>query len=162
MEIERKFLIDRFPDLPLIYKAKQYQGYISINPVVRIRQEVSEYNEKFVLCFKGQGTLAREEIEIDINKETFNKLKDLLNKPLIEKDYRVYSLDNHRLECSLVDKGMDSQFMYAEIEFSTIDEAVSYTVPEFLSNEVTEVPGYTMSEYWEIKNKNLEDMRGKQ
>ena len=34
-EIERKFLLSEFPDLPLLEKAETFQGYLSVEPVVR-------------------------------------------------------------------------------------------------------------------------------
>ena len=40
----------------------------------------------------------------------------MIERPFVSKDFRVYQLpDGLELECSLVDKGMDSEFMYAEI-----------------------------------------------
>ena len=36
-----------------------------------------------VLCFKGAGTLSREEIETEIDAELFAKLEHLIGKPLI-------------------------------------------------------------------------------
>ncbi len=38
MEIERQFLIEKFPDLPEIYSAQVWQSYLSVAPVVRIRR----------------------------------------------------------------------------------------------------------------------------
>ena len=62
MEIERKWLIDGFPaGLPLLKEARVRQGYISTAPVVRIRESVNADGCRCVLCFKGEGTLAREE-----------------------------------------------------------------------------------------------------
>ena len=61
MEIERKWLIDGFPaGLPLLKEARVRQGYISTAPVVRIRESVNADGCRCVLCFKGEGTLARE------------------------------------------------------------------------------------------------------
>lgn len=148
MEIERKFLIDKFPDLPMLYEAVQYQGYLSTDPVVRIRCEESANYKEYKLCFKGKGTLQREEIELDIDEDTFRKLNNLITKPLIKKDYKVFSLGKYYLECSSVDEGSPTGFMYAEIEFDDIDEAKNYKPPVFLHNEVTEKTGYTMAEYW--------------
>ena len=68
MEIERKFLIDGFPQgLPLLEEAVVYQGYLCVDPVVRIRsKETAGKKTSYVLCFKGEGTLARQEIEMDL------------------------------------------------------------------------------------------------
>ena len=53
---------------------------------MRIRREALQGGDtRYVLCFKGAGTLAREEIETDIAPDLFDRLKTLLGKPLIAK-----------------------------------------------------------------------------
>lgn len=151
MEIERKFLIDRFPeDYPLLKEAVVYQGYLSVKPVVRIRSMQEENGHvSYILCFKGEGTLARKEIELELKKETFEELQELLPAPMIRKDYKVYRLpDGHKLECSLVDRGSQTEFMFAEVEFDSIEEAKRFTPCDCLGREVTEERGYSMGAYW--------------
>lgn len=146
MEIERKFLIHGFPDaLPLLEEAQVDQGYLAVHPVVRIRRKQKEEAIFYKLCFKGTGTLAREEIELPLDEETFNRLSGLLEAPFIHKAYKVYALpDGHRLEVSLVDE----RFFYAEVEFSSVEEAHAFMAPSFLGRDVTEEPGFSMGEYW--------------
>ena len=152
MEIERKFLIDGFPDLQELRREKMYQGYLCSSPVVRIRSTQTHSSQEFVLCFKGKGTLAREEIELPISEDIFVRLKALLPMPLVQKDHRVYSLEGgHLLECNLVDEGEQTQFYYAEVEFSTVEEANAFVPPAFLGREVTWEPEYSMSHYWSRK-----------
>ncbi|HBT65838.1 MAG TPA: hypothetical protein DEB10_14360 [Ruminococcaceae bacterium] len=155
MEIERKFLIDSFPNqLPLLSETVVYQGYISVEPVVRIRSKKSMKEMDYILCFKSDGTLVRQEIEIPITKKTFDGLKGFLKAPMIVKDYRVYKLsDELKLECSLVDRGEPTEFMFAEVEFNTIEQALAFQPPAFLGKEVTEDRSYGMAAYWVRKNK---------
>lgn len=155
-EIERKFLIDGFPqNLPLLEEATVWQGYISADPVVRIRKKETAMGTGYRLCFKSKGTLMRKEVELDITAEKFDALSELLDAPLIRKDFKVFSLpDGHRLECSLVDKDTPTSFYYAEVEFSSEAEARAFIPPMFLGEEKTEDPAFTMSMYWERK-KNL-------
>lgn len=150
-EIERKFLISEFPEhLPLLEQSTVWQGYISHNPVVRIRKKEYEGLTTYRLCFKGKGTLVRREIEMDLTEEKFDALSELLDAPLIRKDFRVYKLsDGERLECSLVDKDLPTAFYYAEVEFPSVEEANSFIPPAFLGAEKTEDPAFTMSRYWE-------------
>ena len=91
-EIERKFLIEEFPDLPLLEEAEAFQGYLSVEPVVRIRKKVSKEKTSYVLCIKGKGRLCRKEIELSLPKETFDELEELLEIPMVRKEYRVYAL----------------------------------------------------------------------
>lgn len=148
MEIERRWKIAGFPEnLPLLRQAHMRQGYIATAPVVRIRTD----GARCVLCFKGKGTLAREEIETDIDAETFRRLEAFIGKPLVSKDYRVYALpDGRRLEVSLVDKDLPTRFFYAEVEFDTVEQAQAYVPPADigLQEEMTEDRGFSMSAYW--------------
>lgn len=151
MEIERKFLIDDFPThLPLLEKAVTQQGYLCTKPVVRIRKkQVQGKDDTFVLCFKGKGTLARQEVELALDRATYEQLEELVPGEMIEKDYRVYGLPNGlRLECSLVDPGKETSFFYAEVEFETVEQAHAFVPPAFLGRDVTE-EDYGMARYWE-------------
>lgn len=154
MEIERKFLIDweeiNNLNLPLIKQAESWQGYLSAaTPVVRIRKrDFTDGHTDYILCIKGKGKLARQEIEKELTKDEFEALESLLPIPMLHKDYRVFALeDGHQLECNLV----DGKFAYAEVEFDSIEEATAFVMPQFLHKDVTEDPYYSMSGYWKRK-----------
>ena len=152
MEIERKFLMENFPDLPELERAEVKQGYLGISPEVRIRSKRVDEIETYRLCFKGEGDLIREEIELDLDKATFDRLKLLLPKPMICKDYRIYRLENGlRLECSRVDPGSDTEFYYAEVEFQNQQQAEAFCPPSFLGKEVTYDGSYRMKAYYQRK-----------
>ena len=149
MEIERKFRLERFPEqLPLLEKSVVCQGYLSTRPAVRIRSSEKNGQMSYILCIKGKGKLARQEIEKELTEQEFEALKSLLPIPMIFKDYRVFELeDGHLLECSLV----DNRFAYAEVEFDSVEEANAFVMPPFLLKDVTEDPYYSMSGYWRRK-----------
>lgn len=154
MEIERKWFVDgwldKTPDRVLFME----QGYISNEPVIRIREskEIGR-DTKYILCFKGKGELVRKEIETEISQELFLQLKDFIGKPMIVKEQRRYNLaDNLILEVNRVDKGLSSEFYYAEIEFQTEFLAKEWTAKgelcDYLYNEVTYEKGVSMEHYW--------------
>ncbi len=154
MEIERKFLIDwnqiNALNLPLVKQAESKQGYLSAaTPVVRIRERnFADGHTDYILCIKGKGTLARQEIEKELTVQEFKALESMLPIPMIHKDYRVFRLDDtHLLECNLV----DGKFAYAEVEFSSVEEAKEFVMPKFLLKDVTEDPYYSMAGYWRRK-----------
>ncbi|MDD2955433.1 MAG: CYTH domain-containing protein [Oscillospiraceae bacterium] len=152
MEIERKFLLEGFPDLTPESVSEMRQGYLCTDPVVRIRSKAQNGKESYRLCFKGKGTLVRQETELELTPEQFKELEKLLPAPTVRKEKRVYLLqDGHRLECSRVDAGEPSEFFYAEVEFESVEEAAAFLPPDFLGRDVTEEPGYTMAQYWEKK-----------
>ena len=154
MEIERKFLIGGFPKLAPCREADVWQGYLCTSPVVRIRKKQEGEAASYVLCFKGDGTLAREEIELPLDGDTYERLRGLLKAPLVHKTYKVYPLpDGRRLEVSLVDEGEPQAFYYAEVEFDSVEEANAFVPPAFLGADVTENPAFSMSVYWETRQK---------
>lgn len=180
MEIERKWMVKGWPEqgdvsLPLLYTEYQEQGYIHADaPIVRIRLEARieenaaasalvtdalkdlarDGKANYVLCIKSAGYLAREEIEIGITEEHFSRLSGQLEGNLIRKVRRVYSLpDGLGLEVNMVDEGLPTEFMYAEVEFGSEEQARSWDpaacgLGEYLADDVTEKPGQSMSAYW--------------
>ena len=157
MEIERKWFVSGWPEA---LEAEQIydmdQGYISVRPTVRIRREAERGGETaHILCFKGKGRLAREEIETEIDEALFARLEALIGCPLIRKERRDYRLsDGHMLEVNSVDEGSPTAFFYAEVEFDSegdarIWSAASVGLGAYLTNEVTEKKGVSMGAYWE-------------
>lgn len=158
MEIERKWLVSGWPQgLPLREEFRMRQGYISVHPTVRIREEaLTGGDTQYILCFKSADTLAREEIERPIDQELFRQLEQkIIAKPLIGKLRRSYALgETHLLEVNRVDQGQPTEFWYAEVEFDTVEDALTFRpqdwgLEEYLCQEVTDQPGQSMGAYWE-------------
>ena len=110
MEIERKWMVTGWPQgLPLEEEFTMRQGYISVQPTVRIREEaLTGGSTDYILCFKSAGGLAREEIEHSIDKDLIVQLEEkIIGKPLIKKVRRSYRLpDGAVLEVNHVDEGL--------------------------------------------------------
>ena len=159
MEIERKWDVSGWPeaDLPLIEEHKMRQGYLTVRPTVRIREEAKTGGSiAFILCLKSGGTIAREEIEIEISRERFDAISRMIGIPLIEKTRRTYLLpDGMHLEVNHVDEGLPTEFWYAEIEYDSIEEArawdpASAGLEHYLGRDVSEEPGQSMGAFWEL------------
>ncbi len=161
MEIERKWMVNGWPPealgLELLYEQSMRQGYISVRPTVRIREEAKKgADTEYVLCFKSGVGLVRKEIEMNIPVEKFRELEDLIGLPLIPKTRRTYALpDGLHLEVNHVDKGLPTEFWYAEIEYDTVEQgrnwsaaSLSPVLAEYLNDDVTDQPGQTMGAYW--------------
>ena len=179
MEIERKWMVNGWlPSscaFPLADEQLMRQGYLTVRPTVRIREEASLFGEnaghtEYILCFKTGRGLVRNEIEIPLSREDFGRLEAMIEKPLIPKLRRVYFLgdsssvsphnDGLHLEVNLVDEGAPTQFFYAEIEFPSEEAArtfdpASFGLGDYLSDEVTETPGSSMGEYW-IRTRSID------
>lgn len=153
MEIERKFLLNKLPDIEPIKHITILQGYISTNPEVRIRsyEILSGENvgyKDYKLTIKGTGDLLREEIETYVTQDFFENVSQFIDKPLIYKDYRKYEIDGYILECSIVDPGKPTEFCYGEVEFDTVDDANNYKFPFEDSIDITYDKSYKMKNYW--------------
>ena len=151
LEIERKFLMDGFPDgLDIISEVEIEQGYVSFEPEVRIRKAVDRSTgiEEYRITIKGEGDLTREEIETEISGDFYYGTAEFLNGRMIQKDYKKYKLGQWKLEVALVDPGTDWEFYYAEIEFPTEQEANDFVVPDFFGKEITFDEDYKMKNYW--------------
>ena len=151
LEIERKFLMDGFPiGLELISEVDIEQGYVSFDPEVRIRKAVDKQTreEEFRITIKGEGDLAREEMETEISRDFYYDTVDFLHVRMIKKDYKKYKLGPWKLEVALVDPGADWEFYYAEIEFPTEQDAKNFVVPNYFGREITFNADYKMKNYW--------------
>lgn len=157
LEIERKWLVNGWPqiELPLVMEQAMDQGYVTVEPTVRIRREqIVGEDAQYILCFKSRGLLTRKEIEFPIEEAHFHELEDLIGFPLIPKVRRTYRLPGGlALEVNHVDEGASTEFWYAEIEFPDEETAQAYDpaadgLNDFLTNEVTNTPGESMGAYW--------------
>ncbi len=172
MEIERKFLVKRLPAaIDRFASVRMEQGYISTDPVVRIRRE----NDAYVLTIKGNGFLKRTEVNLPISEKDYTELSSLIKGIRIEKTRyyidtedivhwddeepvrtvthdevgggRVIELDVFSGEC----EGL----VIAEIEFADAGQARAYEMAEVFSEDVSFEPRYHnsyISEYGYEKN----------
>lgn len=87
MEIERKFLITQLPDNLEAYPHTHIeQGYLSQNPVVRVRQDGGLY----YLTYKSAGLMAREEYNLPLTAEAYAHLIKKADGNIISKTrYRI-------------------------------------------------------------------------
>ena len=157
MEIERKWMVNGWPktDLPLLFEQSMRQGYFSVRPTVRIREEATVGGKTdYIVCFKSGKGIVRKETEFPVSEAIFRELEGMLEYPLIPKIRRTYLLpDGYHLEVNHVDEGLPSEFWYAEIEYPTEKAARAFDpaadgLADYLSDDVSEQPGQTMGEYW--------------
>lgn len=154
MEIERRWLVEGWPDRKPSAVIYMDQGYFATRPAVRVRREAEEGGPcQYIVCFKGKGGLVREEIELPVTAEQYRALSGMLSGPMIQKEQRRYPLPGGlTLEVNQVDKDRDTGFFYAEVEFSDETAARAWTPPAelaaYLSHETTGQSGESMAAYW--------------
>lgn len=142
LEIERKFIIDKLPfDLSSYDYHEIEQGYLTRNPVVRIRKE----DDTYYLTYKSKGRLIKEEYNLPLTKEAYEELLPKISGNLIKK-IRYLIPYNQELTIEFdVFKGMFKGLMLAEVEFSSEKEANSFVPPEWFGRDVTYTGEYQNS-----------------
>ena len=149
MEIERKYKIECLNDLPENYRAFPChaieQAYLCTDPVVRVRRE----DDSYYLTYKGKGLLAREEYNLPLTKESY---EHLLKKPTAWSSQSALapSLEG-RTDLTIeldIFSGCYKGLILAEVEFPTIEDADSFTPPDwfwggcYLFGTVSEQPPF--------------------
>jgi len=137
MEIERKFLVDKLPEMNINKYDNIKQYYLSLDPEIRIRNK----NDKtYLMTVKSSGGMIRKETEFEITESIF--------KELIEVSISCVSKTRHyigRLEFDIYFNIKD--LMTVEIEFDSEKEANEFIPLDWFGKEVTYDKRY--------KNKNL-------
>ena len=137
MEIERKFLINKLPDLSEYKYVDIQQGYLSTNPVVRIRKK----NDKYILTYKGSGLMAREEIEAALTEEAYQHLLGKIDgRPITKRRYLI-PYDPYTIELDVF-SGHKEGLIMAEVEFPSVEEANAFVAPDWFGEDVTKDSRY--------------------
>ena len=134
MEIERKYLIESIPVSLGDYPHRSIeQGYLSTEPVVRVRRDGEEY----VLTYKSKGFLIREEYNLPLTKDSYEHLRKKIDGRLIQKErYRIPYTDNLTIELDIF-TGELSPLVLAEVEFQDESSANNFRPPSWFGEEVT-------------------------
>lgn len=136
MEIERKYLISAkdLPDNLNDYPSNELeQAYIITDPVLRIRKKDNEY----ILTYKGQGFMKRQEEEFPLNAEAYEKLLTKTEGTIISKTrYKIPEKDDLTIELDVFRKELNGLIL-AEVEFPDEESANTYTPPAWFGRDVT-------------------------
>ena len=133
MEIERKFLIRDLPkDLKQYPFHRIEQGYLSVNPVVRIRRQ----DEDYYLTYKSSGMMAREEYNLPLTGEAYEHMRSKTDGNLITKTRYCIPLDDLTIELDIFE-GAFCGLVVAEVEFESIAQAQQFVMPTWFEKDVT-------------------------
>ncbi len=153
MEIERKFLIKSLPDSLESYSFHLIeQGYLSTDPVVRVRREDDDY----YMTYKGKGLLAREEYNLPLNKEAYDHLLKKADGNIITKKRYLIPIEGTSLTIELdIFEGLFKGTVIAEVEFDTLEEAEAFNPPDWFDSDVTNDRHYSNSYLSTVELKKL-------
>lgn len=134
MEIERKFLVRELPaDLENFKHSEIIQAYISFSPTIRLRKA----DDKYFLTCKTKGNLAREEWEITISAEDFNRLWGKTEASAIEKTRYYIDISDGLVAELDIYHGFLSDLLTVEVEFDSVSDAESFQAPSWFGLDVT-------------------------
>ena len=127
MEIERKFLIQKMPSDLENYKSRLIeQAYLNVKPVVRVRRE----DETYYMTYKGGGMMAREEYNLPLDADSYAHLLQKADGNIITKRRYLIPLAPYTIELDVF-SGIFEGVIVAEVEFPSIEEAESFSVPDW-------------------------------
>lgn len=137
MEIERKYLIS--PDCPKVQpkELSQYsyheieQGYLSTDPVVRVRKQ----DDTYYLTYKGSGMMVREEYNLPLTQESYQHLIQKADGNIIKKRRYLIPFQSYQIELDVFSKPFS--FYLAEVEFPSKEEADAFLPPDWFGEDVT-------------------------
>ena len=147
MEIERKFTIKTLPvNLDSYPHVKITQAYLCTEPVMRIRKQ----DDSYVFTYKGKGLMTREEYNLPLNKDAFEKLLPKAEGHVISKTRYQIPLkgsdaglaDNCDLLIELDLFESPTNLIMAEVEFPDEESALAFTPPAWFDKDVTNNPAY--------------------
>lgn len=133
MEIERKYLIKYLPENYGNYPHKELeQGYLSTEPVVRIRKA----DDTYTLTYKGAGLMVREEYNLPLTQSSYEHLRPKTDGILIHKIRYQIPYQKYTIELDIFLDRL-APLMLAEVEFDTEEEAGAFIPPEWFGEDVT-------------------------
>jgi CYTH domain-containing protein len=139
-EIERKFLIDEVPeDLEIGSRAEIAQGYLATGDhQVRLRRQ----GDRPLLTAKRGRGLVRDEVEVPLEEESFERLWPLTEGRRLKKERLTATVDGQKVEVDVY-QGPLAGLIVAEVEFEDIDAARAFSPPEWFVRELTDDARYS-------------------
>lgn len=134
MEIERKYLLNKLPELENYEHHKIEQAYLCTGPVVRVRRE----DETYYMTYKGGGMMAREEYNLPLTRESYEHLKQKADGNVISKTRYLIPLEKEGLIAEVdVFEEPFAPLVLAEVEFESEEQANTFVPPEWFGEDVT-------------------------
>ena len=150
MEIERKFLIKEMPNLENVESKEICQGYLNVDsePILRIRK----YGLEYFLTYKYKNQISESskansciEYELPITEKAYNNLSRKIEGIIINKTrYYIKLNDKLTAEVDIFHDELDG-LNIVEVEFSSIEEANAFIVPNWFGKEVSHDKKYRNS-----------------
>jgi CYTH domain-containing protein len=141
IEIERKFVLNAIPGADVLGPGEPLrQGYIAEEDDVAVRIRISE--RAATLTVKAGAGLSRTEVEKAISRDEAEALWPHTLGRRIEKTRHRVAQGDHVAEVDVY-AGALSGLCTAEVEFDSVDDAATFTPPDWFGREVTGQAGWS-------------------
>ncbi len=137
MEIERKYLVREIPPLADCRRLHMQQAYISVSPVIRVREIAEGEETQYVLTVKGPGFVVREEHELPLEPEEFEALMRKRDGRVIEKDRYLLPLTEELTAELDVFHGELEGLVTVEVEFADETAMQGFVPPAWFGTDVS-------------------------
>jgi adenylate cyclase len=134
VEVERKFLVTEPPDLDGAGSEEIEQGYLAIGEEQEVR--LRRKGDQLLLTAKRGSGLARDEAEVEIERDAFERLWPLTQGRRLHKRRHLVPHGEREIELDVYSGDLEG-LVVAEIEFPSEAEAKSFEPPDWLGEDVT-------------------------
>ncbi len=136
MEIERKWLAKKLPELSNFTPISYERYFLFIGEKVEIR--IQKKGKKFEFERKAQiSKLSREEQKFEVTKEEFETLKKKCKKSIIRESYLLE--ENPEISLKIY-HGNYEGLIRVEVEFSSENDAKEFKPLKWFGEEITDTP----------------------
>lgn len=156
MEIERKFRVRELPSLEKKEKLEIEQAYLSRKPVIRIRKQDENYILTVKVKKEERGVLVNREEEFSLTKEEYEKLLTKAEGFVVKKTRYILPFLEGKIELDVFHGRLEG-LIFAEIEFSGLEEAKAFSPPSWLGEDVSEDRRFRNTELSLIEEYKEED-----
>ena len=139
-EIERKFCVQKMPDLAACTGVEILQGYLSVGEdgtEIRLRRK----GEQFYQTVKQGKGVQRTEVEVELSRAQFDSLWPLTEGRRVEKVRYEIVEGIWTIELDVY-RGRLKGLVVAEVEFDTVAESSCFIPPPWFGRDVTDDDRY--------------------
>ncbi|WP_042197783.1 CYTH domain-containing protein [Paenibacillus camerounensis] len=156
MEIELKFLLPEYPEqlieggeLKVITRHSIDQTYLAIEDGQELRvRKITDLDSgeiTFTHTFKDGKGISRKEIEYDISEGLYNQMVEAVKAVPLVKTRTTAVWNGITVE---IDVYTQLQLTVIEVEFDSLEEAQSFSAPEWFGQDVSVEKKYSNKTVW--------------
>nr|WP_306812746.1 CYTH domain-containing protein [Paenibacillus soyae] len=156
MEIERKFLLEHYPESlietgELAVKSEQRieQTYLAMddNEELRIRriEDLATGDVSYTHTFKRGNGLVREEVEYAISESIYSQVAAAFGFTPLTKNRVTADWYGRTIEIDIYDQ---VQLTVLEVEFASLEEANAFAAPSWFGEDISSQKRYSNKTVW--------------